>query len=67
VIVELPSFSVRGSRDDGDLVPLHQPFEALRGFNRRQVLEHLESLDGRRAVYLLNAGAEDRRLPRTSR
>jgi cell division septum initiation protein DivIVA len=33
------------------LVPLHEPFEtALRGFNRRQVLEHLESLDGRIAV-----------------
>ncbi|MGH3782870.1 MAG: hypothetical protein ACRDRO_20180, partial [Pseudonocardiaceae bacterium] len=30
---------------------LHEPFEtALRGFNRRQVLEHLESLDGRIAV-----------------
>jgi len=33
------------------LVPLHEPFEtALRGFNRRQVLEHLESLDGRVAI-----------------
>lgn len=32
-------------------MPLHQPFEtALRGFNRRQVLEHLESLDGRIAM-----------------
>ncbi|PZS26359.1 MAG: hypothetical protein DLM61_18510 [Pseudonocardiales bacterium] len=42
---------VRGSRDSDDLVPLHEPFEtALRGFNRRQVLEHLESLDGRIAV-----------------
>lgn len=40
-----------GSRDDDDLVPLHQPFEtALRGFNRRQVLEYLESLDGRIAM-----------------
>ncbi len=40
-----------GSRDNDDLVPLHEPFEtALRGFNRRQVLEHLESLDGRIAV-----------------
>lgn len=30
------------------MVPLHQPFDtALRGFHRRQVLEHLESLDGR--------------------
>jgi hypothetical protein len=43
--------SVRGFQDDGDLVPLHQPFETeLRGFNRRQVLEHLESLDGRIAM-----------------
>jgi cell division septum initiation protein DivIVA len=42
---------VRGSPDNNDLVPLHEPFEtALRGFNRRQVLEHLESLDGRIAV-----------------
>jgi cell division septum initiation protein DivIVA len=42
---------VRGSRDSDDLVPLHEPFEtALRGFNRRQVLEHLETLDGRIAV-----------------
>lgn len=33
------------------MVPLHEPFEtALRGFNRRQVLEHLESLDGRVAI-----------------
>ncbi len=37
--------------DNNDLVPLHQPFEtALRGFNRRQVLEHLDSLDGRVAM-----------------
>lgn len=42
---------VRGYRDDDDLVPLHQPFDtALRGFHRRQVLEHLESLDGRIAM-----------------
>ncbi|MFZ0120566.1 MAG: hypothetical protein WAN20_14295 [Pseudonocardiaceae bacterium] len=42
---------MRGSPDNDDLVPLHEPFEtALRGFNRRQVLEHLESLDGRIAV-----------------
>lgn len=33
------------------MVPLHEPFEtALRGFNRRQVLEHLESMDGRIAI-----------------
>lgn len=48
VIVQLRSVAVRGSRDSDDLVPLHQPFEtALRGFNRQQVLDHLESLDGR--------------------
>lgn len=42
---------MRGHRDDDDLVPLHQPFDtALRGFHRRQVLEHLESLDGRIAI-----------------
>ena len=41
---------MRGHRDD-DLVPLHQPFDrALRGFHRQQVLEHLESLDGRIAM-----------------
>lgn len=33
------------------MVLLHEPFETtLRGFNRRQVLEHLESLDGRIAL-----------------
>ncbi len=33
------------------MVPLHEPFETvLRGFNRRQVLDHLESLDGRIAI-----------------
>lgn len=33
------------------MVPLHEPFEtALRGFNRQQVLDHLESLDGRIAI-----------------
>ncbi|MDQ3763072.1 MAG: hypothetical protein M3460_15915 [Actinomycetota bacterium] len=42
---------MRGSPDGDDLVPLHQPFEtALRGFNRGQVLEYLESLDGRIAM-----------------
>lgn len=42
---------MRGIQDDDDLVPLHQPFQiALHGFNRRQVLEHLESLDGRIAM-----------------
>ncbi len=42
---------MRGSRDDDDLIPLHQPFErALRGFNRRQVLEYLDTLDGRIAM-----------------
>ncbi|MGH3769896.1 MAG: hypothetical protein ACRDRW_00605 [Pseudonocardiaceae bacterium] len=41
---------MRRSQDD-ELVPLYQPFETeLRGFNRRQVLEHLESLDGRIAM-----------------
>ncbi|MGH4025934.1 MAG: hypothetical protein ACRDRV_15265, partial [Pseudonocardiaceae bacterium] len=30
-----------------DVVPLHEPFEtALRGFNRQQVLAHVESLEG---------------------
>ncbi|MDQ3904277.1 MAG: hypothetical protein M3300_02215 [Actinomycetota bacterium] len=48
---QLRSALVRGPRDNGELVPLHEPFEtALRGFNRRQVLEHLESLDGRLAI-----------------
>jgi cell division septum initiation protein DivIVA len=51
VTAQLQSVSVRGPRDNDDLVPLHEPFEtALRGFNRRQVLEHLESLDGRVAI-----------------
>lgn len=48
---------VRGSQHD-DLVPLHQPFETeLRGFNRRQVLEHLESLDGRIAMVMADRDA----------
>ena len=48
---QLPSVLVRGPQNNDDLVPLHEPFEtALRGFNRRQVLEHLESLDGRVAI-----------------
>jgi len=49
---------VRGSWDDDDLVPLHRPFEtALRGFNRRQVLEHLESLEGRIALVVADRDA----------
>jgi chromosome segregation ATPase len=48
---QLRSVPVRGLQNDDDLVALHEPFEtALRGFNRRQVLEHLESLDGRIAI-----------------
>ena len=51
VIIQLRSVAVRGSRDSDDLVPLHEPFEtALRGFNRQQVLDHLQSLDGRIAI-----------------
>jgi chromosome segregation ATPase len=43
--------AVRGSRDSNDLIPLHEPFETARlGFNRRQVLDHLESLHGRIAL-----------------
>ena len=42
---------MREPRDSDDLLPLHQPFEiTVRGFNRRQVLEHLEALDGRIAM-----------------
>ena len=49
---------VRGRQDDDDLVPLHEPFEtALRGFNRRQVLDHLESLDGRIAMIAVDRDA----------
>lgn len=49
--VQGQSISVREPDDDDDVVPLYQPFEtALRGFNRRQVLDHLESLDGRIAM-----------------
>lgn len=58
VIVRLHSVAVRGSPDSDDLVPLHEPFEtAIRGFNRRQVLEHLESLDGRVAIALADRDA----------
>jgi chromosome segregation ATPase len=46
---------VHGPHDDrgpqDELVPLHQPFEtALRGFNRQQVLDHIESLDGQISI-----------------
>jgi hypothetical protein len=45
---ENQSVAVRGSRDSNDLIPLHEPFDIARlGFNRRQVLDHLASLDGR--------------------
>lgn len=48
---QLQSVLVRGPQNNDDLVPLHEPFEtALRGFNRRQVLDYLESLDGRIAI-----------------
>jgi chromosome segregation ATPase len=52
VIVQLRLVAVRGSQQENDdLLPLHQPFDtALRGFHRRQVLDHLESLDGRIAM-----------------
>lgn len=51
VIVHLRSMAVRGSRDSDDLIPLHESFETARfGFNRRQVLDHLESLHGRIAI-----------------
>lgn len=54
----LRSTLVRGSWDDNDLVPLHPPFEtALHGFNRRQVLEHLESLGGRIALVVADRDA----------
>lgn len=36
---------------DDEVIPLHAPFEiVLRGFNRQQVLDHLESLEGRVAM-----------------
>jgi cell division septum initiation protein DivIVA len=58
VIVRLHSVAVRRPRDNDDLVPLHEPFEtALRGFNRQQVLEHLESLDGRIALAVADRDA----------
>jgi hypothetical protein len=48
---ENQSVAVRGSRDSNDLIPLHEPFDiARRGFDRRQVRDHLESLDGRIAL-----------------
>jgi hypothetical protein len=48
---ENQSVAVRGSRDSNDLIPLHEPFDIARlGFNRRQVLDHLESLHGRIAL-----------------
>ncbi len=59
MIVQLQSVPVRRSQQGSDdLVPLHQPFEtSLRGFDRRQVLEHLESLDGRIAIVIADRDA----------
>jgi cell division septum initiation protein DivIVA len=59
VITQLQSVSVRRSQQNNDdLVPLHQPFEtSLRGFDRRQVLEHLEMLDGRIAMVIADRDA----------
>ena len=49
--MENQSAAVRGSRDSNDLLPLHEPFDIARlGFNRRQVLDHLELLHGRIAL-----------------
>jgi cell division septum initiation protein DivIVA len=68
VIVQLRSVAVRGSRDSDDLVPLHEPFEtALRGFNRQQVLDHLESLDGRIAIVAADRDAAMARVAELSR
>lgn len=40
-----------GGMHDDEVIPLHAPFEVvLRGFNRQQVLDHLESLEGRIAM-----------------
>jgi cell division septum initiation protein DivIVA len=40
---------MHGPQDD--VIPLHEPFEtALRGFNRQQVLAHIESLEGHIAM-----------------
>ncbi|MGH3942397.1 MAG: hypothetical protein ACRDTG_28005 [Pseudonocardiaceae bacterium] len=40
---------MRATQDE--MVPLHVPFEiVLRGFDRRQVLDHIESLEGRIAM-----------------
>jgi hypothetical protein len=48
---ESRTVAVRGSQDSSDLIPLHEPFDiARRGFDRRQVLDHLESLAGRIAL-----------------
>jgi cell division septum initiation protein DivIVA len=56
--LQLQLVSVRVPQGGDDLVPLHQPFDtALRGFNRRQVLDHLESLDGRIAMIAVDRDA----------
>lgn len=40
---------MRGPQDE--VIPLHAPFEiVLRGFNRQQVIDHIESLEGRIAM-----------------
>lgn len=52
------SVAVRGSRDSNDLIPLHEPFDiARRGFDRRQVLDHLESLEGHIALIAADRNA----------
>src|SRR3712207_2916455 len=46
---ELRSGRMRETQDE--VIPLHVPFEiVLRGFNRQQVLDHIESLEDRISV-----------------
>jgi cell division septum initiation protein DivIVA len=47
---------MRGTQDE--VIPLHVPFDVvLRGFNRQQVLDHIESLEGHMAMLVADRDA----------
>lgn len=57
---------MRGPQDE--VIPLHAPFEVvLRGFNRQQVIDHIESLEGRIAMIAADRDAALRQAADLSR
>ncbi|MGH4023326.1 MAG: hypothetical protein ACRDRV_01945 [Pseudonocardiaceae bacterium] len=57
---------MRGPQDE--VIPLHAPFEiVLRGFNRQQVIDHIESLEGHIAMMTADRDAALRQTAELSR